>query len=409
MGRLRSLIMALALALTSLSNTALAQTLLVDGVPVDAQIQTGQMHCYQLQTTPGSTWSIRADDRSLRMNPALAIGRGTDCRSMQIDRANRDVSLFDKSSQIDFQSGGGAYLVRLTTELLSEGRYRLVATRDDSLSTEGLLTAGTRVPPFLNDTSGASASSTGSGPAASYPAGRIIRDCADLCPEMVVIPAGSFMMGSPAGEEGRGPDEGPRRSVALAAFALGKFEITFAEYDACVADGGCPHRAGDAGWGRGRRPVIDVNWNDAQLYADWLSVKTGQRYFLPSEAEWEYAARAGSDTPWNTGSAIISDDANFNGALGRTVPVGGYPPNAFGLFDMHGNVQEWTLDCDEVGYFGAPTNGAAAMSGQCANRILRGGDLTAPPERIRSAYRLRGIALETRGSNVGFRVARALE
>ena len=399
---------ALGLGLAGFSTSSMAQTLLADSVPIDAQLQTGQMHCYRLQTPPGSTWRIRADDQSLRMNPSLAIGRGTDCGTMQIDRANRDVTLFDKSSQIDFQSGGGAYLVRVTTELLSEGRYRLVATRDDTLSTGEALAEGARVPPFLNDNSGASASSTGSEAAASFPPGRIIRDCADGCPEMVVIPAGTYMMGSPAEEQGRAADEGPRRSITMPAFAIGKFEITFAEYDACVAAGGCPHAAGDQGWGRGRRPVIDVNWTDAQLYADWLSVKTGQRYFLPSEAEWEYAARGGSDTPWNTGSAIISDDANFNGALGRTVPVGGYPPNAFGLFDTHGNVQEWTLDCDEVGYFGAPTNGSAAMSGQCANRVLRGGDLTRPPQQIRSAARLRGIALGTRAVNVGFRLARAL-
>ena len=140
--------------------------------------------------------------------------------------------------------------------------------------------------------------------------GRVFRDC-DGCPEMVVVPAGEFMMGSPASEEGRNDDEGPQRRVTLRSFALGVTEVTFDEWDACVRDGGCNgYRPDDQGWGRGARPVINVNWEDAQAYVSWLSRVTGAAYRLPSESEWEYAARAGTTTPFHTGATISTDQAN---------------------------------------------------------------------------------------------------
>jgi formylglycine-generating enzyme required for sulfatase activity len=164
------------------------------------------------------------------------------------------------------------------------------------------------------------------------------KEC-DECPEMVVVPAGEFMMGSPASEESREANEDPQRKVTIAKpFAVGKFEVTFAEWDACVAAGGCKHKPEDYGWGRGKRPVINVSWDDiADEYLPWLSRKTGKTYRLLTEAEWEYAARAGTITPFSTGRTITTLLANFNGnstyggsAKGvdrhKTVEAGTFPP-----------------------------------------------------------------------------------
>lgn len=247
-------------------------------------------------------------------------------------------------------------------------------------------------------------------------AGRVFRDCAFVCPEMVVLPPGTFMMGSPEAEEGRSPLEGPRHQVTIGyTFAVGRFEVTFDEWNACVAAGGCD-RPRDEGWGRGRRPMIYVSWDDAQGYVRWLSERTGQRYRLLSESEWEYAARAGTTTPYSTGTTIKADDANFDETGHRgTVRVGSFPPNAFGLFDMHGNVNEWVEDCiytealgaDPTGYFEPPTDGSASTKGACVRRILRGGSWFHPSSFLRSANRfidIRGLRWRT----VGFRVARTL-
>ena len=188
------------------------------------------------------------------------------------------------------------------------------------------------------------------------PPGSRFRDCDD-CPEMVVVPAGSYLMGSPRSEPGRHRDEGPLHRVRIAQpLAVGVYEVTFAEWDACVRDGGCDWYPPDQGWGRGRRPVIHVSWEDAQQYAAWLSGGTGERYRLLSEAEWEYVARAGTTTPFHTGKTISTEVANYNGELtygggtsgvyrGQTVPVGSFPANDFGLRDVHGNVSEWVDDC----------------------------------------------------------------
>jgi hypothetical protein len=184
-------------------------------------------------------------------------------------------------------------------------------------------------------------------------AGREFRDC-DACPIMVAIPPGKFLMGSPATEAGRFDHEGPQREVTIAkAFAVGKFEVTFDDWEACVAGGGCQTNTspGDRGWGKGARPVINVSWNDAQDFVRWLSAKTGQTYRLFSEAEWEYAARAGTTTPFSFGATISTAQANYDGnhTYGggvkgeyreKTAPVGSFPANAFGLHDMHGNVWE---------------------------------------------------------------------
>ncbi len=246
-----------------------------------------------------------------------------------------------------------------------------------------------------------------------------LKDC-DACPEMVVLRAGEFAMGSPANEKGSFDTEYPQHRVTIGrAFALGKYEVTFDEWDACTADGGCNgYRPEDREWGRGRRPAIHVSWNDAKAYVDWLSRKTGKRYRLPSEAEWEYAARAGTTTPYHFGPTIETDQANYKappteesestGVVGEmTVAVGSFPANAFGLHDVHGNVWEWTEDCWHGNYAGAPSDGGAwTADGECGKRVLRGGSWIHYPSNLRSADRYGSIA-DNRNGNVGFRVARS--
>ena len=238
--------------------------------------------------------------------------------------------------------------------------------------------------------------------------GRVFRDC-DSCPEMVVTPAGTFQMGSPASEVGRDDGEGPQHRVTLRSFAMGVKEVTFDEWAACVRGGGCNgYRPDDEGWGRGGRPVIDVSWEDAQAYVSWLSETTGARYRLPSESEWEYAARAGTTTAYHTGSTISTDQANYRSGVG-TMPVGTFAPNAFGLYDVHGNVWEWVEDCWHGDYRGAPSDGTAwTRGGDCGRRVLRGGSWDFGSRDVRSAYRLRDPP-GARNRSIGFRVSRTLD
>ena len=255
-----------------------------------------------------------------------------------------------------------------------------------------------------------------------HQAGDVFRDCAE-CPEMVVIPAGSFMMGSPAGEKGRFSAEGPVHRVTIGdPLPVGRYEVTFAEWDACSRGGGCSHVPNDKGWGRGNRPVINVSWNDARAYVGWLSKKTGKAYRLLSESEWEYAARAGTKTPFHYGRTISTGQANYNGNFaygsgrkgkyrGQTTPVGTFPSNRFGLHDVHGNVMEWVEDCWHGSYQGAPSDGSAwAQGGDCSRRVVRGGSWYSGPRNLRSAFRLRYSRYSAGGrlDYVGFRVARTL-
>ena len=252
----------------------------------------------------------------------------------------------------------------------------------------------------------------------AYRPGETFRDCAD-CPEMVVVPAGAFMMGSPASEKERRYNEGPQHQVTIAKpFAVGKFEVTFAEWDACVTAGGCSHRPSDVSWGRGRRPVINVSWNDSQGYTAWLSKKTGKTYRLLTEAEWEYAARAGTMTPFSTGATISTDQANYDGNYTygsgkkgqyrrRTVEVGSFQANEFGLHDVHGNVREWVQDCYQSSYAGAPTDGRSVADASRCRRVVRGGYWLNIPQNIRSASR-DGTHPDLRSGVGGFRLARTL-
>ena len=235
-------------------------------------------------------------------------------------------------------------------------------------------------------------------------------------PEMVVIPAGSFRMGCLNDDGDCDPDEFPVHRVTVPSFALGKYEVTFAEWDACVAAGGCdgyrpPNDPNREGWGRGSRPVINVSWYDAQSYVAWLSAQTGEAYRLPSEAELEYAARAGTETKYHWGDAIGVNRANCNGCGSQwdnrqTAPVGSFAPNAWGLYDMHGNAMEWTEDCWNNSYTGAPNDGSAWESGDCSHRALYGGSWNNTPKALRAAQRYLGRA-NSRTSLSGFRIVRS--
>ena len=247
--------------------------------------------------------------------------------------------------------------------------------------------------------------------------GSVFRDCAE-CPEMVVVPVGSYMMGSPPSETGRDADEGPVHRVTInEPFAVGRYEVTFAQWDACHADGGCSHRPNDQGWGRGDRPVVDMSWNDAQEYVDWLSGETGRAYRLLSESEWEYVARAGTTTRYWWGDGIGHNRANCDGCGSRwdarqTAPVGSFSPNAYGLYDVHGNVSEYVQDCYQNSYAGAPSDGSPWESGNCAWRGRRGGTWLNEPRYVRAANRS-AVAPPSARSHMGetfggMRVARTL-
>jgi formylglycine-generating enzyme required for sulfatase activity len=237
------------------------------------------------------------------------------------------------------------------------------------------------------------------------------RECAKDCPEMIVVPAGEFMMGSPATEKGR-DNEGPQRKVIIARpFAVSKFDVTFDDWDACVSVGGCP-RASDGGFGRGTRPVIYVSWDEAQQYVAWFSKMTGKPYRLLTEAEWEYAARAGTTTVYYWGDEIGKGNANCIGCGSQwdrqTSPVGSFKPNAFGLYDMAGNVWQWVEDCYHDDYNEAPTDGSAWItSSDCSRRVVRGGSWGLEPLVLRSAYRY-WVTAGFRIISFGFRVGRTL-
>ena len=252
------------------------------------------------------------------------------------------------------------------------------------------------------------------------PVFHVFQDC-DNCPKIVALPAGSFMMGSLTGEEGREDDEDPVHKVTINyPFAAGVYEVTYNEWDYCVQQGGCgKYRPDDAGWGPGDRPVINVSWNDAQAYVQWLSKETGKPYRLLSEAEWEYAARAGTTTPFHFGDTISTDQANYDGSSAydsgkkgkyrkQTVHVGSFSANNFGLHDMHGNVWEWVEDCWHDNYINAPTDGSPwVVRGNCNKRVIRGGSWDRKPSSLRSANR-GDYDSNGRNSTFGFRVAREL-
>jgi formylglycine-generating enzyme required for sulfatase activity len=265
------------------------------------------------------------------------------------------------------------------------------------------------------------------------------RDC-DVCPEMVVVPAGAFMMGSPENEPGRLEFEGPVHGVSFpTAFAVARAATTRDQFKAFVDATGyrfgetCQTQS-DTGWAEkrgsflsppgfeqgGDHPAVCVSWEDANAYANWLSERAGKRYRLPTEAEREYIARAGTTTPYWWGTGVTPEQANFDtiprplpsgsspsGAVGRTTPAHGGPVNPWGFFNVHGNVAEWVQDCWNADYRNAPGDGMALLTGDCSQRVLRGGAWSSWPEDIRAAYREMSPAT-SRYASVGFRVAREL-
>ena len=255
------------------------------------------------------------------------------------------------------------------------------------------------------------------------------KEC-DSCPDMVVVPAGLLLMGSPPEERERAGNEGPQHLVSFAQpFAVGRLAVTFEQWDACVNEGGCNgYKPADNNWGRGGRPVINVSWQDAKAYTAWLARKTGKNYRLLSEAEREYVARAGTRTRYWWGNDIGPHQANYLVSGGTNAPRGesadksatalpagasrpaaadSFPANPWGLRNVHGNVSEWVEDCWNGNYIGAPADGSAWVTGPCVNRVLRGGNFSFGPERARAAYR--GFSAQTSRFNMfGFRVARSL-
>ncbi len=216
--------------------------------------------------------------------------------------------------------------------------------------------------------------------------GQVFRDC-DRCPDVVVIGPGEFSMGSDDFET----EKPVHRAVVAKHFALGRTEVTLAQWDACVADGGCSSRPSDQGRGRTDLPVGEVSWRDAVAYVDWLTRASGQAYRLPTEAEWEYAARAGSTTAFWWGGDPGAGLANCRGCGGdggrQTLAVGSYPANPFGLVDTAGNVAEWVEDCWTDSYRAAPAGAVTRATGACKQRILRGGSFDAGPRYVRSSSR----------------------
>jgi formylglycine-generating enzyme required for sulfatase activity len=226
-------------------------------------------------------------------------------------------------------------------------------------------------------------------------------------PVMVEFQADGFEMGS--GVSSPHFDERPRHRVDLPRFAISKHEVTFAEYDQFASASGrsLPR---DNGWGRGERPVINVRWQDALAYTQWLSEQTGSRYRLPTEAEWEFAARSGSDARFWWGNEVTGSHANCFDCGGewagvKTAPVGSFPASAFALNDMAGNVMEWVQDCYQPDYTGAPADGGAITTGDCSRRVVRGGAYDSPSDSLRSASRDAREA-DTRLDNLGFRVVK---
>jgi formylglycine-generating enzyme required for sulfatase activity len=221
------------------------------------------------------------------------------------------------------------------------------------------------------------------------------KEC-EFCPEMLVVPAGQFSMGANENEPGSTPDERPRHEVMFRqSFSVGRFAVTFDEWEACLAAKGCSYRPSDQNWGRGKQPVINILWSDAKEYVKWLSRKTGRPYRLLSEAEREYITRAGTSsafwwgdnfTPLHANSAHSADYSQP--IFGKTVPVDSFIPNPWGFYQVHGNVYDWVDDCGNDSYVNAPSDGAAWMTGNCDVRILRGGAFSRRPETLRSAARL---------------------
>jgi formylglycine-generating enzyme required for sulfatase activity len=236
--------------------------------------------------------------------------------------------------------------------------------------------------------------------------GETFRDC-EQCDEMVVVPAGSFVMGATAK-----PSQSPPHKVTLAHdFAIGRREVTGAEWGRCVAAAGCSYAAPDLDADGGQHAVTNLSWSDAKEYVAWMSKQTGKTYRLPTEAEWEYSARAGTATPYWWGKEAGAGHANCAECGKKStgvVSVGSFRPNGFGLYDTSGNAAEWVEDCWNPSFAGAPANGAAWTTGDCSLRVLRGGSFLDKAAAATSAARFR-YDYDVRFTANGFRVARDIK
>lgn len=252
----------------------------------------------------------------------------------------------------------------------------------------------------------------------SMPDFTLFKDCG-TCPEMIIIPKGRFVMGSPKGETGHVHDEEPQIEVTVPRFALARFETSWDEWDVCVAAGKCADGNDDQGWGKGRRPISTIDLKDTQDYLAFLNETGNGVYRLPTESEWEYSARAGTKTPFSFGKTISTDQANYDGngaydsgvkglVRGQTVEVGTFPANPFGLFDMNGNVWEWVQDCYVNTLSSTPTDGTAYLFEDCSNVVVRGGSYDFYPRAARSSIR-HYMGPEDQEIDLGFRVARRLD
>lgn len=402
----------------SLPRAAIAPNLsftpLMPGRTISGKSYNMVPNCYTLMTKPGTRYRLHMQqERRNTLTTRISVSSVHACvgnypESVSVNTGRNESQRWETT---EFDAGGGPYTIMATTTSFKPLSYTLTVTEVGPATGRPLRTrrdleiaADIRARGYTTEARTQTASTVPPSGVGRRRPGESFRDCADICPEMVALPAGRFMMGSSSTEADRESNEGPLHQVTFRnAFAVGKYEVTGDEWDACVAEQGCPGPPIQLG----RHPATNINWTKARAYADWLSAKTGQRYFLPSEAEWEYAARAGTTTPWNTGDAVIGDDANIMDQFKQAVPVGGFPANAFGLHDMIGNVSEWTLDCHNVGYFGVPTDGGAAMTPNCPQRAIRGGYWSSLPRYVRSAYRP-GIEPKTESPAIGFRVTRAL-
>jgi formylglycine-generating enzyme required for sulfatase activity len=369
--------------------------------PVEAP--TGTIALYS--AAPGKL----VEDKATGANSLFAIEllKEIDTPSLSVEE------MFNRTRVAVSRASGGEQVPWVASSLLEEfsftGRNSAVASRPSASSSpfpsaSKPSTEPTRPPP--RDSFQTRLSPPREPARRDLKAGDTFRDCAE-CPELIVLPAGSFRMGDSGNDR-----EKPVHEVTIGApFAIGIREVTFAEWDRCVDDGGCKFRPGDRGWGRGNRPVINVSWIDAKEYVTWLTRVTGKTYRLPSEAEWEYAARGGTSTPYWWGRSVGSRHANCRacstGETEQTLPVGRYKANPFGLYDTAGNAAEWVEDCWNDDYRGAPTNGSAWTSGQCRLRVLRGGSFDSESDYVRSNSRFR-YDIDVRYSGNGFRVVRQL-
>ena len=228
---------------------------------------------------------------------------------------------------------------------------------------------------------------------------------------MQVIPPGDYVMGSPEARDMNRPNEGPAHLVSIAyPFALGVHEVSFDQWDACREDGVCQHRGADERFGRGSRPAISLSLEDAEQFLTWLSDKTGHSYRLPTEAEWEYAAAAGTSSLYYWGDEVgkfnaVCESCGTKWDNKRSAPTGTFPPNPFGLHDILGNAWEWTADCWNESYVGAPTDGSAWTEGDCTGHAMRGGAWFSFPVNLRTTTRFRGV-VDNRYLSKGLRVAR---